>query len=142
VKKKTNLDWDLVWQLARQLGALKMVVLGLLLAREMLGLVLPGKVEEKIAEYPRVKNISENIAGKMLSISESSPLRMNYWENVVFHYDIMDRRKDWLRCCLRSLSNPTHSDWLWIRLPASLSVLYYILRPLRLVGKYSRKLFR
>jgi hypothetical protein len=142
VKKKTNLDWELVWQLARQLGALKMVVLGLLLAREMLGLVLPGRVEERLAEYPRVKNIAENIAGKMLSISESAPLQMIYWENVVFHYDIMDRRIDWLRCYLRSLSNPTHSDWLWIRLPASLSVLYYILRPLRLVGKYSRKLFR
>jgi hypothetical protein len=142
VKKKTKLDWDLVWQLARQLGASKMVVLGLLLASEMLGLVLPGKVEEKITEYPRVKNISENIAWEMLSVSESSSLQMSYLEYVVYHYEIMDNRFDWLRCCLRPLSNPTHSDWQWIRLPASLSVLYYILRPLRLVGKYSRKLFR
>ncbi len=142
VKKNKGLDWHLVWQLARQLGALKMVVLGLLLAREMLGLALPDKVEEKMAEYPKLKIVTGSIAGKMLSISQSSPLQMRYREYVIFHYDIMDNRLDWLRRCWRSLSNPTHSDWIWIRLPASLSVLYYILRPIRLVGKYSRKLFR
>jgi hypothetical protein len=86
--------------------------------------------------------IASGIAGKMLSTSESPQLQMSYRQYGMFHYDIMDNRLDWFRYCLKSLFNPTHSDWLWARLPASLSVFYYIFRPIRLVGKYSRNLFK
>ena len=142
VKKKPDLDWNLVWQLARQLGASKMLLLGLVLARDLLGLVLPVSIEERLVEYPKLGNKAKDIAGKMLSTTEGSPMPMSYREYVMFHYGIMDNRLDWLRYCLKSLFNPTHSDWLWVRFPASLSAFYYILRPLRLVGKYSRNLFR
>jgi hypothetical protein len=142
VKKKNNLDWDLLWQLASQLGSLKMVLLGLLLARELRGLVLPDKVEEALIKHPKLQSIADRIAVKMFVISESPEMQMSYREYVFFHYAIMDKRCDWLRYCLKSLYNPTHSDWLWVRLPASLSAFYYLLRPYRLIEKYSRKLFR
>lgn len=142
VKKKLHLDWDLVWQLAQQLGASKMLLLGLVLARDMLGLVLPARIEGRLAEHQKLRNMAKEIAEKMLSTAEASPMPMSYREYVVFHYCIMDSRLDWLRYCLKSLFNPTHSDWLWVRFPASLSVFYYILRPLRLLGKYSRNLLK
>lgn len=142
VKKKDSLDWDLLWRLSRDQGASKMVVLGLLLAQDMLGLQLPKDVEKRLLNYPKLKYIAESIAKKMFAIAETPGKEMSYREYVVFHYHIMDNRLDWLRYCLKSLYNPTHSDWLWLQLPASLSIVYYLLRPLRLARKYGLKLFR
>lgn len=142
VKKKTDLDWEQVWMIARRLGALKMVVLGLLLAKELLGVVLPGKVEAKMDEFPKLMEIADDIAGGMMSSTGVSERQMSYWKYIAFHHGIMDNHLDWLRYCLKSLLNPTHSDWLWIRLPASLSVFYYVFRPLRLFAKYSSKLLK
>lgn len=142
VKKKPHLDWDLAWRLARQLGASKMLLLGLVLARDMLGLALPVSIAGLLAEYPKLTNMAKDIAEKMLSTVEAPPMPMSYREYVVFHYGVMDNRLDWLRYCLKSLFNPTHSDWMWLRFPASLSGVYYIVRPLRLLGKYSRNLIK
>ena len=142
INKKTTLDWELIYQLAEKQGALKMTLLGLLLAQKLLDLVLPIKVEKKINRYQKLDSIAYQITEKMFFPPEESQQLMNYREYVLFHYAIMDKRIDWLAYCIKPLLNTTHSDWQWVRLPASLSFLYYILRPLRLISTYSNKLFR
>jgi len=142
VKKRTALDWDLVFRLARELGALKMVCLGLLLARQLLELTLPDSVENVLSNYPKLEKNASGLAERIFSSTEFIESQMRYREYVTYHYTIMDKTADWLHYCLRPLLNPTHSDWLWLRLPASLSLLYYIVRPLRLTGKYAKKMFR
>jgi hypothetical protein len=37
---------------------------------------------------------------------------------------------------------PTVADWTALRVPGSFSFLYYLLRPVRLAGKYGRLAFR
>ena len=142
VRKKADLDWDLVFGLAQDLGAVKMLLLGLMLARELLGTVLPENIAQMLLLYPKLKEIAGGIAAGIFTSSEMPAPPMSYREYIVYHYCIMDRRRDCLRYCLRPLFNPTHSDWLWVRLPASLSFLYFLLRPFRLVGKNMNKLFR
>lgn len=142
VKTRTTLDWDLVYRLAQELGAVKMLLLGLLLARELLGVTLSAQITKVLILYPHMEHVTANIAGKIFSSTDVSELKMSYREYITYHHHIIDNRLDWLRFCMRPLLNPTHSDWMWIRLPALLSPLYYILRPLRLIGKYSNKLFK
>jgi Uncharacterised nucleotidyltransferase len=141
VKKKVGLDWGLLFRRAQEFGALKMVGLGLLLTRQLLGLALPAEVE-MLPRYPKLEKSACDIAGRIFASTEFSESQMSFREYVTYHHGVMDRTSDWLSYCIRPLLNPTHSDWLWIRLPASLSLFYYVLRPLRLAGKYARKLFR
>ncbi|MCK5229203.1 MAG: hypothetical protein KAR13_02995, partial [Desulfobulbaceae bacterium] len=49
-----------------------------------------------------------------------------------FHLLVRDNVIDTIRYLLRLIFRPTNVEWLWLRLPASLSFLYYFLRPLRL----------
>jgi len=49
------------------------------------------------------------------------------------------RSRDRLWHKLWLAATPNESDWEVIRLPASLSALYYVMRPFRLIGKYGRQ---
>ena len=139
VKRRTDLDWDLLWRLAGEMGAAQMVALGLSLAGSMLAVQLPREVRERVTNFPQLAKLAEEVAGKMLVPGTPNAAAMGYWQFVSFHRRVMARRWDWLLYCSKPLWNPTHSDWLSLRLPASLSALYYILRPLRLLRKYARK---
>ncbi len=139
VKRRTVLDWDLLWRLAGEMGATHMVALGLSLAESMLAVQLPREARERVASFPRLGKLAEEVAERMLAQRTSQTPAMGYWQFVAFHRRVMERRWDWLLYCSKPLWNPTHSDWLSLRLPASLSALYYLLRPLRLLRKYGRK---
>ena len=51
---------------------------------------------------------------------------------------LMSRDRLWHKLWLAA--TPNESDWELMRLPASLSALYYVLRPFRLLRKYGRQL--
>jgi hypothetical protein len=136
VKKRADFDWDVAWRLAREMGAEKMVVLGLMLAERMLGLRLPEEVRGRLAGHPGLAKMAGEVAGAMTARDGAASGRMSYWQFCAFHYRIMDRHWDWVLYCSKPLWNPTHSDWLFLKLPAPLAGLYFVLRPLRLLRKY------
>jgi hypothetical protein len=121
------------------MGASQMVALGLSLAGSMLAVQLPGEARERVAKFPQLGKLADELAGKMLAQGTPNAPAMGYWQFVSFHRCVMERRWDWILYCSKPLWNPTHSDWLSLRLPASLSALYFLLRPLRLLRKYARK---
>jgi hypothetical protein len=53
-----------------------------------------------------------------------------------FHLRARERLADRSRYCLRLVSTPTAGDFELVSLPARLSFLYYVLRPIRLARKY------
>ena len=139
VKRRSDLDWGLLWQLAEEMGAERMLALGLSLAVGVLALQLPQEVGARVASFPLMGELAQEVAGKLLVLGSPKTPAMGYWQFVAFHRRVMKGRWDWLLYCSKPLWNPTHSDWLSLRLPASLSALYYILRPLRLLRKYGGK---
>ena len=62
-----------------------------------------------------------------LTVDELRAKRYN-----LFHLLVRDNVIDSIRYLLRLIFRPTNVEWLWLRFPASLSFLYYFLRPLRL----------
>jgi hypothetical protein len=56
----------------------------------------------------------------------------------IYYVKTMDRVSDKMRFCA-GYTVPTPLEWSLLRLPRSLSFLYYLLRPVRLAAKYGRK---
>lgn len=141
VTNKKDLDWDVVISLAQKQGARKMLFLGLLLAQQLLGLELPAKIRAEVERFPRLDEVSRWVTLRMTCRTQATRTEPGYIQSAKYHYAILDRFGDKLRYILKPLLTPTHSDWLWVRVPAFMSPVYYLLRPVRLVLKYCRKLF-
>ena len=64
------------------------------------------------------------------------------WKVPLFYPRLLKRRTDKLRWFARGLFVPNLADQIFLRLPTPLSFLYFVLRPLRLTGKWSWRLVR
>lgn len=129
VKRSHHLDWARVITSGREAGVLRMLHIGLALARDIFDLPLPEKITASIAADRRVIQLA-NEARRRLTENEM-PLP-GLIEKTSFRVLSREHTLDKLRyCALRALT-PTYRDCS-TELPASLSFLYYGLRPLRLL---------
>lgn len=140
LRKEPRLDWDLIFRLAGSYGAVRMVLLGCHLAREFLGAELRGTVTEMMGRCPQVLAAGRWIMDDLFTDPQDKMRKLTYRAEVRYHWLIMDTLPGRLRYCLRLPLSPTHSDWQWLRLPAPLAGLYYLLRPFRLGLKYLRRI--
>jgi hypothetical protein len=62
-------------------------------------------------------------------------------EEILFHLRSKERLQDKIRYCIRLPMTTNIRDWAALPLPRYLFPLYYLIRPVRLVGKHGRKLF-
>ncbi|BCL60445.1 hypothetical protein DGMP_11380 [Desulfomarina profundi] len=136
---RPDLDWKLIMHLCDRQGSSRMVALGLLLSNKIAGVKLPEDALEITNNYSQLQKLYPIILERLFPSRSHENIKFGFFQYVGFHHEVMSNHLDWLRYCLRPLLNPTHSDWLWIRLPASLSLIYYLFRPVRLLIKYLRR---
>ncbi len=141
IRVTPGLDWQLIEQLSCRQGSSRMVALGLLLSRELTGVTLAKDALKIVENHPQLHELSLIVLKRLLTSRSHENRKLSYFQYIRFHREVMSNNFDWLRYSLRPLLNPTHSDWLWIRLPAALSIIYYFFRPLRLLIKNLRKQF-
>ena len=55
---------------------------------------------------------------------------------------MMEDSWDRVRYCVQIITNPSVEDWLALSLPDPLFPLYYLVRPLRLAGKYGLQVWQ
>lgn len=126
-----NADWPMIWRLARQNGAERMVGIGLTLIGILLGdpalvsTALRGRARDR-----QVEEISALIAERIRSEQLYDPY-LDYRVQVRSR----ERFRDRLRYTWHILAAPHASDVALLGLPRSLHSVYYILRPMRLVWK-------
>ena len=63
-------------------------------------------------------------------------------EALPFHLRMTERWQDGVRHCIRLATTTTAGDWALLSLPKCLFPLYYMIRPVWLIGKYGRRLLR
>jgi hypothetical protein len=142
ISLEKGLVWELALDIAERFGARRMLLLGCLLAHEVLDVRLNSCISEKISKEPGVKDVAGEVGNKLFSgFHETSP-SLAYRDKLKYHWKTLDNFTDWFHGSMKPLFRPTHSDWVWFPLPAPISGLYYILRPVRLGMKYARKLRR
>lgn len=136
---RKDINWQLVLENATALGARGILSLGLLLAGDLLGAPIPQEVSKSLQPDAKVKKLAEQVREQLFR-ERSAPAGV--FAEAVTLVTLRERRRDRLRSCLRVAATPRSYDWMFLSVPDSLFFLYYLVRPLRIAGKYGAKLLR
>jgi hypothetical protein len=149
------LDWEKVIKKANLLHAERMLLLGLLLARDLLEAPLPESIWEKIQTDIQSQQLAIQIRQRVLSGTYGLTKGFNL-EMFFFQFHVLERSQERLRFCfkycirfgwipVRNLLRPTSKDRSFLPLPYPLYGLYYFIRPVRLaiaLGLTTRKAYQ
>jgi hypothetical protein len=122
-------DWPGVVERARSQGLLRMLLLGVSLAAELLEAPVPWEVSALAAHDPAVTTLRASVLRGLFLPRNVEP---SFGETSRFQLRALQSGKARLKYCwIRALA-PTVQDWRWVRLADPLYFLYYLLRPVRL----------
>ena len=130
------IDWDRAMHNARELRAGRTVTLGLLLARDLLGVTLPPSVERAMQADPVLGPLAEDVKS---CLATPRPDRENLGDLERYYIMLGDRLGDRLRIAVRQAVPylaPSDRDTEMLRLPWYLSWVLYVVRPVRLAWSY------
>jgi len=128
-----EVDWDLLIAIAAKLESTRAMLLGVYLAREIVGAEVPERVLALARNDANVMWLARNVLEHYEGISDPS---RGVLRRAAFRLRSSDRLGHGLRQLVRLSLIPTESDRAMVRLPGFLSPLYLVVRPLRLLGKY------
>jgi hypothetical protein len=134
---RDKIDWYRLIDQARAKGGERMLLLGLFLAHDLLGAHLPKEVMERIRNDSTVKVLADKVSGRLFrKVSRSDRLGN---DRPFFFWQVRERLRDKLAIAWRYFPEyflmivvPNKKDHALVQLPKSLSMVYYLLRPVRL----------
>jgi hypothetical protein len=139
LRVRQAMNWAAVVQEARSLRCQRMLLLGLVLAHDLLQAPVPEGLLRRARAVPAVRALAAWV-GKQMFRETDGPARA--LGDGLFHLRARERLWDGLRYTLSLALQPTVADWAALRVPASLSSVYYLSRPVRLAVKYGRLVVR
>ena len=125
----TEMNWANLLERARRTGTQRMLLLGLCVAHDLLGARLPAEVEEKLQADPEIIRLAEQIYARLFYGGSDAGGMSGYF---IFQLKARPRLLDKFNYC-RYVISPTEEDLTLLSLPAPLSFIYYLLRPLRML---------
>lgn len=137
VSASPQLDWDAVLAESQRLRCERMLLLGLFLAEVLLGAALPTQLSAKATAVPAIESLTEHVCRRLFT---RPPDDTGGWETCSFHFKAREYWPDRVRYAMYLALAPNLADWSALSLPRGLAPLYYLVRPLRLAGKYARRL--
>jgi hypothetical protein len=112
---------------------MRILVLCLLLASDLLGAALPADIAQRLQTDAAVTRLGAQVWAQLFREADSSA---KVFETLVFRLRGRERLRDKLRYYVHRPTTLTAGDWALLRLPDALFPLYYLLRPIRLyVGR-------
>jgi len=132
-----DVRWERVLERARELGALRMVLLGAELGRRLFDMPLPDAVVRAAAADRAVQTLADRVAVRMMETPEFDYTMLG---SALFHMQARERWRDRLRYFVRLTMATGVEDWEIADLPSSLAFLYALLRFPRLIIKYCVRL--
>jgi hypothetical protein len=137
IQTRREIDWQKVMDQVENLGIRRMVSLSLLLARELLRVSLPQEVGHRITEDTGIRSLMGQVYRNLF---RETQVQSWPFESGLFYLRAMDRLKDKSLYCFNSFVKPSRLEFRALPLPAFFFPLYYLIRPIRLAGKYGLKL--
>lgn len=133
-----EINWEQVCDRAIKLRMTRILLLGLLLAHELLEVELPKTILQQIQANPLLKSLASQIYTQLFYQTES--LLPNQKVNrSFFHLSMIEHPLDKIWYFFEHLIVPTVADEVLLPLPQFLSFLYYPLRLIRLIRMYGLK---
>jgi hypothetical protein len=128
------MNWAGVVEQARSLRCERILLLGLVLAHDLLEAPVPEDLLQSARTLSVVRTLAAQVWEQMFGAANG---RMAALDGALFHLRVRERLADGLRYSLSLALAPTVADWTAVRLPAPFAILYPLLRPVRLALKYS-----
>jgi hypothetical protein len=139
LRANPEINWGRIVQEATAQGSDRILFVGVYLASDVLGANLPKKFAGRLGTDPAVRRIAR-LARKQLFIEGPQGIFDEDSLFQPFHLWVMKRRRDKIRYCLRKATYPVFRDLALLPLPAPLFPMYHLIRPIRLAGKYGRRI--
>jgi hypothetical protein len=133
--QSVEFDWHELLREARRALCLRRCLLGALLVAEVFEATIPEEVLSMARSDSAVRRLALQVAR---SYSTEFRYSLPLLDEMRWNVATLDGPALRARCVLLRTFAPSSEDWAWLDLPASLYPLYYVLRPARLVLKYSR----
>jgi hypothetical protein len=130
------LDWNRVLAIAREVGAERMLCLGLRLASDMLGAELPVHVNADVSLDPSVAKLAAQITSRLVSCE---PHAIGILQRAHFRIRMRGGLLQGAAYLLRLSLSPTEEDWAPGKEESRPAFLDAISRPLRLAKKHGRR---
>jgi hypothetical protein len=130
-------DWAGTMALATEAGCERPVLLGLLLAHELIEAPVPDAILERARGVQTVQRLAHEV---ILRLSRIPPVEPEGRELTGFNARMAERRWQKVRHYAGLLRAPTDDELELLQLPEKLFFLYYPLRGLRLALKYGLRL--
>jgi len=136
VKQSPRLDWEKVIAEAKRLKAVRMLKLGLSLAREILGLALPSEIVNQIEADAVVARLTRQLSRNLV---RRGTVPTGVLERSLYRIRMTEGVWDGVRYWARLSTAPAEEDWALTDIPSRFSGSYVFLRPLRLWKKYRER---
>jgi len=124
-----DLNWASLLEHARRTGTERMLLLGLYVAHDLLGARLPAQVVGQLQAEPEITPLANQIYARLFEDGSEASGMSGYF---IFQLKARRRLRDKFNYC-RYVISPTEEDLTLLTLPAPLSFIYYLLRPLRML---------
>ena len=136
-----NLDWDLVWQRCIQLGTKRILLFALYVSHKMLDAELPRSIWQKIRADVVAIEAAEIVCEEFFLRSPESFAERIFQERIYLRKLARERWQDKVNYFVRTVLMPNENEFALFTLPKQLFFLYYLLRPIRLSGKFLKNLW-
>ncbi|MDQ3633888.1 MAG: nucleotidyltransferase family protein [Acidobacteriota bacterium] len=88
--ENTEIDWDLMIKRATEVGSLRMVWLGLWMARETLNTKMPEEIYKRVSAEPEIQELGKNFIKAIFSETQES---QDWKETAKIHMRMREKRK-------------------------------------------------
>jgi hypothetical protein len=134
-----QLDMVEVVRQARRRGGERMLLYSLRLANKLLGAVLPKEILREVRFHPAIDRLVDYTGGQLFGEGDGGVAEQLTVDD--FRWLVRERLRDklypyYLRY-VKDVIVPCELDRRLLPLPRQLSFLYYLIRPVRLIGKHS-----
>ena len=141
VQSRPALDWDWIFMEARRIRRVRVLLLGLALAHQLLELQLSPQVLDQIERDRSLQSLCNLIEENLRSASVLHGTRLHCYALRI--WDHTEDRTGYLAKVLGSLpkkflglAKPSPADTSFISLRPPFSFLYYLVRPVRAIARY------
>ncbi|HLZ43793.1 MAG TPA: nucleotidyltransferase family protein [Candidatus Sulfotelmatobacter sp.] len=130
-----TLNWTLIADQATHLGIVRIVRVGMLLANRILAAPIPSAAETKLPQDAAAEALADDIQPHVTAESLFDVESLDYFR---FMLRLRERNSDRLRFLSRLIFTPGPGEWEAVRLPATLSPIYRLVRLSRLTARMLR----
>ena len=139
LRRQRDLDWDAVLAWSAPRGPRRFVDIGLALAHEQLGAPVPAAVLQRGQRDPVVNQTVAEIRARLLAARAGRAPSLRDRSVGLLYFRAMQRSGDRARFLHDVVFRPTPLEWRAVSLPPRLAALHYLVRPVRLIWKHTRR---